>query len=161
MVIDLQFRSGLCFSEVNRMKSLLFSTGVFSRSEIDVVEELALEHINKGIASGYHFITCQTPTQLCGFSCFGPDACSNGSWHLYWLAVDRNVQHEGIAGSLLQAVKKEILPCGGRSLYAETSSKVSYAPARSFYEKSGFGSEALLKDFYDVGDDKVIYSLRL
>jgi ribosomal protein S18 acetylase RimI-like enzyme len=157
----MQFKNGILFDEVDAMKDLLRSTNVFSSSDIDVAEELALEFINKGIASGYHFMICEANSGLCGFTCFGPDACSNGAWHLYWLAVEKKAQNTGVANKLLQATQKEIQSCGGRALYAETSSKISYAPARFFYEKKGFDKEAVLKDFYDLGDDKVIYRLQL
>jgi hypothetical protein len=39
----------------------------------------------------------------------------------------------------------------------ETSSRPQYDVTRSFYRKRGFAEEAVLKDFYDLGDHKVIY----
>ena len=44
-----------------------------------------------------------------------------------------------------------------RQVYIETSNREQYAPTRGFYLRCGYRQEALLKDFYAVGDDKVIY----
>jgi hypothetical protein len=46
---------------------------------------------------------------------------------------------------------------GGVRLYVETSSRVQYDSTRSFYRNRGFAQEAVLKDFYDCGDHKVVY----
>jgi hypothetical protein len=36
-----------------------------------------------------------------------------------------------------------------------------YVSTRRFYERTGFTAEAVLKDFYRPGDDKVIYRLEV
>jgi hypothetical protein len=45
----------------------------------------------------------------------------------------------------------------GRRIYIETSSQAKYAPTREFYRRCGYEPEAVLKDFYADGDDKLIY----
>ena len=40
----------------------------------------------------------------------------------------------------------------------ETSGRESYLPTRKFYEKIGYTVAACVKDFYAVGDDKIIYT---
>jgi len=46
-------------------------------------------------------------------------------------------------------------------VYIETSNRHHYAPTRGFYLRCGYTQEALLKDFYASGDDKVIYVKKL
>ena len=43
----------------------------------------------------------------------------------------------------------------------ETSSRPPYAPARAFYRRCGYEVDAVLKDYYDDGDDKVIFAKAL
>ena len=38
----------------------------------------------------------------------------------------------------------------------ETSSRENYAPTRSFYRGRGYEEEARVRDYYAMGDDKVI-----
>jgi hypothetical protein len=45
----------------------------------------------------------------------------------------------------------------GKRIYIETSSRDQYKTTRAFYEACGYRKEAVLRDFYSPGDDKVIY----
>jgi hypothetical protein len=49
----------------------------------------------------------------------------------------------------------------GRMITVDTSGSQRYLPTRQFYEKLGYHNEACIKDFYSVGDDKVIYIKRI
>ena len=49
----------------------------------------------------------------------------------------------------------------GVSIFAETSSRESYAKARAFYEAAGFKKAARFENYYDVGDAKITYRLTL
>ena len=46
---------------------------------------------------------------------------------------------------------------GGRRVYIETSNRAQYGSTRGFYQRGGYHPEAILKDFYAPGDDKVTY----
>ena len=43
----------------------------------------------------------------------------------------------------------------------ETSSQESYGTASRFYEKAGYKQVARIKNFYRVGDDKLMFSKEL
>jgi len=49
----------------------------------------------------------------------------------------------------------------GLWLFAETSSREPYAPARAFYKKAGFEEAARFEDFYAEGDAKLMFRLKL
>jgi hypothetical protein len=46
-------------------------------------------------------------------------------------------------------------------IIAETSALEHYSPTRAFYDSTKFELEARLKDFYDIGDDKLFYTKRI
>lgn len=50
---------------------------------------------------------------------------------------------------------------GGRLLLIETSGTATYTLARRLYETSGYCREAVVHDFYALGDDLVIYAKAL
>jgi hypothetical protein len=54
-------------------------------------------------------------------------------------------------------VEVQIVRRGGRHIYIETSSRPQYLPTRSFYRRCGYEIVAQLVDFYDRGDDKIIW----
>jgi len=57
---------------------------------------------------------------------------------------------------LLERTEKKIGKMGGKRINVDTSSRDQYEPTRSFYRAGGYEQEAVLKDFYSPGDDKII-----
>jgi hypothetical protein len=58
-------------------------------------------------------------------------------------------------------VESKALEMSGRLLVVETSSKASYADTVEFYRRLGYAENSRIRDFYDVGDDKIIFVKRL
>ena len=71
------------------------------------------------------------------------------------------VGHEPYVSALLARVEQAVRALGGRLLIVETSGQPEYESARRFYAAHGYRREALIADFYDVGDDLWLYSKRL
>ena len=94
---------------------------------------------------------------MLGFACFGPIPCTRASHDLYWIVVRPDRQGGGLGRRLLAAAEARIAATGGRRVYIDTSSRPQYAPTRAFYRACGFHQEALLADFYDRNDGKVIF----
>ena len=56
----------------------------------------------------------------------------------------------------MKLIDTHIDVCGQR-IYIETSNRGQYVPTRAFYLKCGYAEDAVLREFYGPGDDKVIY----
>ena len=139
------------------VRRLVDSTGVFSPVEIDVAVELVDDRLKRGSQSDYYFVFAEQDGRPVGYTCYGPIALTAGSFDLYWIAVDRAMHGRKIGRVLLEHTEELVLAAGGRQIYIETSNRHHYAPTRGFYLRCGYDQEALLKDFYAPGDDKVIY----
>lgn len=130
---------------------------------MDCVKELWTAYQQQGEASGYIFIIYREPStangrgQVLGFACFGPHPLTEGTFDLYWIAVDPEWRGRGIGHALLAQVEDEVRARGGRILVVETSGTAAYAPARRFYESCGYRYEAVIHDFYAPGDDLIIF----
>ena len=147
-------------SDCAAVAALLEGTGFFRRDEIDVAVELIEEFLAKGPASGYHFMFADredSPNCPAGYVCYGPTPCTIGSFDLYWIAVDKDCQGQGIGRALMGMAELNAVGMGGKRMYVETSGRELYAPTQAFYRGIGYAEAARLADFYDVGDDKVIY----
>jgi GNAT superfamily N-acetyltransferase len=140
-----------------RVREIVASTGFFNPEEIDVAEELVEERLAEGLDSGYHFVFAEQNRRTTGYTCYGPIAGTVGSYDLFWIAVDANVQRQGLGKVLLAESERLIRQAGGTRIYIETSNRRHYASTRAFYERNGYALEAVLKDFYAPGDDKAIY----
>jgi ribosomal protein S18 acetylase RimI-like enzyme len=92
-----------------------------------------------------------------GLRLFRTDAPHRGIYDLYWIVVDPKAQGAGVGQALLRAAEAAAAAAGGRKLLIETASKPEYAATRAFYDRAGYAVAARVRDFYRVGDDKLIY----
>ncbi len=138
------------------------NTAVFSREEVETVDELWVEYQSLGSErSGYYFIVERQDERVLGYACYGPRALTDRTYDLYWIAVSPDARHAGVGRSLLCATEESIRKLGGRLLIVETSGLPQYEPTRAFYHATGYAREATLKDFYKDGDDLVIFTKHL
>lgn len=152
----IRFRRSVAPDDVHIVRQLAESTGYFRPDEVDVAVELVETCLNMGVASGYSFIFAMLEAQTIGYVCYGPIACTIGSYDIYWIVVDRNAQGHGIGRKLMSECERLLVAAGARRVYVETSGKPQYESTRQFYHKCGYRTDAVLQDFYDVNDDKVI-----
>ncbi|WP_419662134.1 histone deacetylase superfamily protein [Desulfosarcina variabilis str. Montpellier] len=150
-------RDTLVPGDGQRVRRLVDLTGFFHPDEVDVAEELVVERLQKGEASGYSFIMADHYGRLAAYACFGPIPCTASSYDLYWIAVHPDFQGKGLGRRLLMEVERRVKAAGGSRIYVDTSQRVQYASTRAFYESLGYRLEAVLKDFYAIGDGKTIY----
>ncbi len=154
---DLQFRDTVRPSDARRVREIVASSGNFNRDEIEIAVELVEARLQKGPASGYHFVFAEQQARTVGYACFGPIPATTESFDLYWIAVHQGFRNQGIGRALLQESERAIARLGGRRIYVETSSRPQYHPTRAFYQRCGYRLEAELMDFYAPGDGKCIY----
>ncbi|MEX2318099.1 MAG: GNAT family N-acetyltransferase [Pirellulales bacterium] len=150
-------RDAVAPQDRDAIQSLVTRTGFFRPDEIAIAAELVEERLAKGAASGYEFLLAESDGELIGYACYGPIACTIGSYDLFWIVVDPRFQRNGVGRQLVASVESRVAAAGGRRIYIDTSGQSKYAPTRAFYERSGYRLAAQLADFYAPGDDRVIY----
>lgn len=152
----ISFRYDVTPADVATVRRIVEATGFFYPAECDVAVELVEERLAKGEASGYFFVFAELEGQTVGYSCYGPIACTVGSYDFYWLAVEPDRQGGGIGRKLADETDRLVAEAGGRHIYVETSNRPQYLPTRRFYERCGYEVISILPEFYGEGDDKVI-----
>ena len=159
---NLSFNYRLKKGDEQTVRNITERTGFFTSDEVNIAEELAVEHLTKGEhESGYHFIFAHINSATVAYTCYGPIPGSDFGYDLYWIVTDIKSRGKGYGKKLLKETERVIWEVGGRIIYAETSSTAQYEPTRAFYEHNGYLKEAVLRDFYRPGDSKVIYSKKL
>ncbi|MCX7786595.1 MAG: GNAT family N-acetyltransferase [Spirochaetes bacterium] len=139
---------------------ILHRTGMFTAEEIEVARELIDAWLNNPAQKDYILYTAEREGQVVGYVCYGPTPATEGTFDLYWIAVDPQFQGSGIGKQLLFFIEEAIRKARGRLIVIETSSQEKYSPTRTFYERNGYTLEARIKDFYREGDDRLIYVKR-
>ncbi|MCX6252761.1 MAG: GNAT family N-acetyltransferase [Bacteroidetes bacterium] len=154
------FRNGVTLSDLERIREITASSGFFYDYEIPVAVELAEESWQQGPESDYHFLFADVDGITVAYSCYGPIAMTQGGFDLFWIVTHNDLRGSGIGKLLLEETHKAVKNMGGRFLIAETSAMEKYAPTRRFYESNNYDKEAVIADFYKIGDGKVIYIKR-
>jgi ribosomal protein S18 acetylase RimI-like enzyme len=143
------------------IEKMVVSSGKFNAGEIATAMELVGEALEKGQVSGYFFAVLEEGGEkpsVHGYACYGPTPLTQGVYDLYWIVVDVSAQRKGYGRRLLEFVEKDVAGRGGRMLLIETSSQESYGGTVRFYQRAGYDLVARIKNFYRVGDDKLIFS---
>ncbi|HVS03054.1 MAG TPA: GNAT family N-acetyltransferase [Thermoanaerobaculia bacterium] len=143
------------------VRRIVSGSGFFRPAEVEIAVELVAEALERAEASGYCFVVAEEGGTVVGYTCFGEIPGTEGSWDLYWIAVDSERRGQGLGRRLLAASEERIAAAGGRRVFIETSSLDLYRPTRQFYLRCGYRVEAELADFYRPGDGKVIFGRRL
>ena len=93
-----------------------------------------------------------------GLAYAAPERLTDGTWNLLLLAVDPAWQKQGLGRRLVAAVEAALTEKGARLLLVETAGVPGFAGQRRFYRKLGFRREARIRDYYQPGDDKVVFA---
>ena len=169
-----------------RLAELLAATGAFNAEEVQVALSLldvssrtsASEDVSSRTSDSecrdlpspsqdsdgdYEFLGAfdENDQRLIGYVCFGATPATDGTWDLYWLAVDPAAQGRGVGTALVRAVEEKLLDRGARLLVVETSSRPDYEGTRRFYARSGYTEAARVRDFYAPADDRIVLTTRL
>jgi len=147
-----------------RIAEIVTSSGNFNAVEITTALELVDEALKEGEKSGYMIVVLEEgkePPAVKGYACYGPTPLTEGVYDLYWIGVDPVFQGKGFGQRLLKYVERDVVKRGGRMLLIETSSHETYGATIRFYERSGYELVARIKNFYRIGDDKLVFSKEL
>lgn len=144
------------------IRALVAGTGAFKPHEVDVAMELVEIALTQEGQDDYHpYVLAEEDGTVVAYACFGKNPMTKATFDLYWIATRADRMGKGYGRAILSFVEEEVRRRGGRLLVIETSSQESYGTQRLFYEKTGCTLAAQLPDYYDEGDDKLIYLKRI
>jgi ribosomal protein S18 acetylase RimI-like enzyme len=151
----------LAAAQRERVEQILRGTGVFREEEIGIALEV-LDSFFAHPERDYFALGAFTPGgDLVGYICWGLTPCTRGTFDIYWVAVDREAQAHGVGTMLVTEVERRLARESARLVIVETSSLPAYERTRAFYLRRGYDEVARIPDFYQAGDDRVIYAKRL
>ena len=148
-------------SDREAIRELLVSTRAFQAHELAVAMELIDTALTKPDQQDYLPYVLEQNGTILAYTCFGKNPMTRFTFDLYWIATHAERMRRGYGREMFVFVEQEIKRRGGRLLVIETSSKERYQGAHHFYVKIGCEFAARLPDFYDEGDDRLIYFKRL
>ncbi|MEM9147494.1 MAG: GNAT family N-acetyltransferase [Pseudomonadota bacterium] len=86
-----------------------------------------------------------------------PQMMADGVWSIVFVGVRAAQRGRGHGAALTRHVEEQVQRLGARLLLVETSSDASLSAARAFCPRLGFEEEARIRDYYQDGEDKIVY----
>jgi GNAT superfamily N-acetyltransferase len=139
------------------LRDLVEATGVFTEEEVVIALELIDAVLSVPGQTDYIIRVCEEEGKVAGYYCVGPTPATEGTFDLYWVAVDPALHGKGIGRALDEHACDLVRGMSGRLIIAETSSLPRYSRTRDFYVRRGYGELAKIVDYYRPGDDLVVY----
>lgn len=152
-----KFIRKVLIEDLHSLKEVLDSSGLFPPEMLD---NMIADYFDNSDSTDIWF-TCIDNNQPIALGYCAPEKLTNGTFNLYAIAVRKEVQRQGIGRKMIGYLEKLLRDSGKRILIVETSSADQYALTRKFYEKLGYRQEAIIKDFWNDGEDKVIFWKKL
>lgn len=133
------------------------ATGLFQPHELEDLSGMLHEHLDGNSEGEDCWVVDEDSSKLIGAAYYAPEQCAEGVWNLYFIGVHPNHQGKGLGTALLRHVEQALVERGERLLLVETSGLDNFELTRLFYRRKGYEEEALIRDFYKAGDDKVVF----
>ena len=141
----------LVVGDVAGLKGLIDATGLFPS---DMLDTMLAPYFEPGGQSQDHWLTEDT---LVSVAYCAPERMTEGTWNLLLIAVHPDFQGQGRGTALLRQVEAMLAARGERLLLVETSGLAEFELTRSFYRRTGYREEARIRDFYQAGEDKIVF----
>jgi len=149
-------------SDKSVVMELIEATAFFRREEVHVAEELIDVYLNHPDQKDYDVVVIEGDEhEVAGYLTWGGTPMAVGTYDLYWMAVSPRHQGKGYGRKLVEWMEAHVKEIGGRLIIIETSSTPIYEPTRRFYLGLNYREIARIPDYYQDGDDRVIYIKRV
>lgn len=144
-------------SHINDLKNVLDSCGLFPSEYLD---EMISDYFNNSATQDIWFTYIDNNSPVAIGYCV-PEKLTNGTYNLLAIGVSKHYQRKGIAIEMMNHIEQELKSKGGRILIVETSSDDAQIGARKLYKKIGYTQEAVIRDFWNEGEDKIVFWKKL
>ncbi|MGK7901573.1 MAG: GNAT family N-acetyltransferase [Hormoscilla sp.] len=141
--------------DTDALIALADSLGLFGPNELEMLREMLADYLGGNDCDRF-WLTDEEDGPV-GMAYCASEPMTRGTWNLLLLAVRPDRQGQGRGAALMRYVEQRLMARGARLLLVETSGLASFDRTRAFYRKCGYSEEARIRDFYNAGDDKIVY----
>ena len=143
--------------DIPALKSVLDSSKLFPSV---MLEDMLSDFLNNHHSTDIWFTTVKEEKPISIGYC-APERLTEGTYNLYAIAVHADEQGNGIGRKMMEYIEHELRKGGNRVLIVETSGLPGFQLTRDFYLKCNYIQQAVIPDFYEEGDDKIVFWKKL
>lgn len=145
-------------TDASALLAVIEATGLFGPDEMAEMAALLTDSLNGALGPDHRWaVATASGGEIIGAAYYAPERMTIGTWNLYFIGVHPAHHGTGAGTALLRYVETTLAARGERVLLVETSSTTDFEAPRAFYRRHGYDEEARIREFYNVGDDKVIF----
>ncbi|HRD07280.1 MAG TPA: GNAT family N-acetyltransferase [Saprospiraceae bacterium] len=144
-------------TDVNFLKTVVDSSELFPS---EYLEEMMTDYFNNPDTEEIWYTYEENGLPVAIGYCI-PEKLTVGTYNLLALGVKKDFQGKGIAAEMMRHIEQLLTNKDGRILIIETSSHQAQDAARRFYTKMGYAQEAVIRDFWSEGEDKIVFWKKL
>lgn len=143
--------------DVAPLQEVLDNTGLFPSAMLPGM----LGEFLSGTSKKEIWLTCEIDRRIAGFCHALPEALTDRTWNMLAIAICPTMQGLGAGSSLLARLEEVLHEQGQRVLIVDTSGTDDYRRTRAFYQRNGYNQEAIIRDFWEDGADKIVFWKKL
>lgn len=144
-------------ADIPELKKVLDSSELFPSHLLD---DMINDYLNNESSTDFWFTTIENEKPVSIGYC-APERLTEGTYNLYAIAVNKSLQGNGIGKQMMEYIESHLRKSGNRILIVETSGKPEFELTREFYIKCQYIKQAVIPEFYEKGDDKVVFWKKL
>lgn len=144
-------------ADSDAVTSLAVSAALFAPEDSGVVRSMMDAYFATGRSEGHVCLLDDDAGEPRAVADYEPVPVTDRTWFLTMLAVRPDQQGQGRGAGLLAHLEDLLRDRGQRLLLIQTSSTARYAHARGFYTACGYDQEARVRDYYEPGDDMIVF----
>lgn len=144
-------------SDLPDLKSVIETSGLFPA---DLLDGMVADYFSNSETEDI-WLTKLDDNKPVAIAYCAPERLTDGTYNLYLIAVHKDFQGKGIGGQIMGYVERLLQSKGKRILFVETSGLPEFELTRKFYDKCGYNREAVIRDFYRDGEDKIVFWKKL
>ncbi|MEL6558535.1 MAG: GNAT family N-acetyltransferase [Bacteroidota bacterium] len=143
--------------DIEALKAVIDSSELFPS---ELLEEMMIDYFSNQDTSELWFTKEEDSKPVIIAYC-APEKMTEGTSNLYLIAVRKEYQGKGLGAEMMKYVEDTLRERGDRVLLVETSGLSEFELTRKFYDQLGYHREAVIREFYAEGEDKVIFWKKL
>ncbi len=144
-------------SDMEALKEVLDSIELFPTEMLD---DMIADYFSNPATEDVWFTATENDQPIAIAYC-APEKLTEGTYNLYAIGVRGDIQGKGTGRAMMAFIENHLRQNGQRILIVETSGAADFQLTRQFYENLNYTKEAVIRDFWTEGDDKVIYWKKL
>ena len=136
--------------------NLVVAAGMFTREEAAFLDAALMS--TEGVAC---LVEDADGGGLASVALYRPEQAADRVFDLTMIAVRPDLQGQGRGAALMRHVEQDLRDRGQRMMVVRTSGTARYDRTRAFYRSLGYAEHARVPDYWNDGDDLVLFTKRL